>query len=124
MFLTVDDVLEGRNFDDGIARSSYCVDIHDPEGKGITFNYIKDDGSCGIPYRCLLPRKIENLIVAGRCISATHEAQASIRVTAICTATGEAAGMAAAIAVKKNLNLADVPINELREMIRNNGGIL
>lgn len=122
--LTVEDVLEGRNFDDGIARSSYCIDIHDPEGKGITFNYIKDGGSCGIPYRCLLPRKIKNLIVAGRCISATHEAQASIRVTAICTATGEAAGVAGAMAVQKKLDVADVPINELKDTLRNNGAIL
>ena len=90
--LTGDDVRTGRVFDDGIGIGAYHIDIHRPDGSRFdsepTLPY-------DIPYRCLIARDIENLLVAGKCFSATHEAIASSRVIPICMAEGQAAGQAA-----------------------------
>lgn len=99
--LTEQDVLEARKFKDGIARGSRCIDIHSPTGEGTIMKNLKPGTSYDIPYRCLVPKKIDNLLVAGRCISATHEACSSIRVMPICTAIGEAAGVAGAQSIKE-----------------------
>jgi hypothetical protein len=100
--LTIDDIVNARKFSDPVARNNYPVDIHNPKGTGTKFHYqMKPDQYHEIPYRCLLPLKIDNLLVAGRCISATFEAQSSIRIQSNCYAFGEAAGIAAALCVKK-----------------------
>lgn len=96
--LTKEDVLEGRRFQDVIARNLF-----------------------DIPYRCLVPKKVDGLLVAGRCISTTHEAQASIRMICPCYATGEAAGAAAALAVKKGLDPRNIDIRELQKMLVKQG---
>ncbi len=96
--LTVEDVLSCRTFEDGIARGSFLVDIHHPTETGLFEpRYLPEGGYYDIPYRCLVPREIDNLLVAGRCISVTHEALGSTRVMFQCMALGEAAGIAAAI---------------------------
>ena len=95
--LSSQDVLEGHKFDDVVVRAAYPIDIHDAKGKGITFHQVGDDGSYDIPYRCLVPLKVDNLLVAGRCISSTHEAQGSLRVMIPTMALGQAAGTAAAL---------------------------
>ncbi len=122
--LTEQDVLNGQDFPDGVARGSYCIDIHDPEGKGITFQYIKDKGSYMIPYRCLVPQKVGGLLVAGRCISMTHGALGSARVTAICTASGQAAGTAAALASRRGIDVREVDILNLQQLLTKDGVIL
>jgi hypothetical protein len=95
--LTNRDVLEGHKFDDVVVRAAYPIDIHDAQGKGITFHQVGNDGSYDIPYRCLVPLKVDNLLVAGRCISSEHEAQGSLRVMIPTMALGQAAGTAAAL---------------------------
>jgi hypothetical protein len=102
-YLTLDDVLQARKFDDVVALCGYFVDIHDYSG-GPEFHeptkghLVKEDQDYEIPYRCLVPQVIDNLLVSGRCISSSHEAQASLRVMGTAMALGQAAGVAAAIA--------------------------
>lgn len=108
------DVLDGRRFPDVIARSGYPIDIHNPEGKGVTANFIREGGAYDIPYRSIVPKNTENLLLAGRCISTSHEAQATTRLTPSCMAIGQAAGAAAAIASSQNCSVIDVPISVLQ----------
>ncbi|SEL55222.1 FAD dependent oxidoreductase [Paenibacillus sp. cl141a] len=122
--LTMEDVVTGRHFEDGIARSGYPVDLHDPSGKGIMEATIENDGSYSIPYRCLVARGPVNLLAAGRCISTTHEALATTRLTPSCMATGEAAGTAAALACKAGITAAEVDASQLREMLHAQGAIV
>jgi FAD dependent oxidoreductase len=96
--LTADDVLSARQFDDVIARGSYPVDIHNPRGSGTILQRLPDAAAYDIPLRCLLPAGVENLIVAGRCLSGSHEAHSSYRVMPIAMATGQAAGVCGALA--------------------------
>lgn len=114
------DVVTAKKFDDRIARGSYPIDIHDPTGGGGEMIRLKEGEYYDIPYRSLIPQGIDNLIVAGRCISATHEAQASIRITATCTAMGEAAGNAAGLCIKNNLTTRQLDIQELQKFIEPN----
>jgi hypothetical protein len=96
--LTADDILSGGRFDDEIALATWPMEMRET-AKGPKLRFPKDNLPAGIPLRCLKPAGTERLFVAGRCISADHEAQASIRVMGTCFATGEAAGRAAAAAV-------------------------
>ena len=98
--LTQEDVQEAKEFDDTIALASFPIDIHDPKTGGGYFVGLKRGTSFEIPYRCLVPKKIEQLLVAGRPVSATHEAAGAIREMPQCFAMGQAAGVAAALAVK------------------------
>ncbi len=116
------DVLGCRHFEDAIAVASYPIDIHRPGDEGCTLIWC---GDCyDIPYRSLLPASIENLIVAGRSISATHEAMGAIRVMATCMAMGEAAGRAAGIAVTQGILPSEVDIHALRRKLLDNGAYL
>jgi len=117
--LTVDDILKARKFPDVIARSSYPVDIHNPEGTGTMLQRLPPGEAYDIPLRCLLPQKIENLIVAGRCISGTHEALSSYRVMPVSMATGQAAGVCGALAVRQEKPPRAVPVADVQgELIR------
>lgn len=122
--LQVDDVIAGRSFDDCVARSGYPIDIHDPSGKGVQAAWVQGDGAYDIPYRCLLPKQIDNLLVAGRCISTTHEALATTRLTPSCMATGQAAGTAAGIALRASCTPAEVSIQQLQDELRKSGALL
>lgn len=106
--LTAEDVLTCRTFEDAVARGTYPIDIHDPQGKGTILRRLPAGGAYDIPLRCLLPDGVDRLLVAGRCISGTHEAHASYRVTPIAMATGHAAGVCAAIAAATNQPPRDV----------------
>jgi hypothetical protein len=94
--LTRDDVLSGRKFSDGIARASWPIELWQDGRHGATYEFLPDGSSYDIPLRCLQARDLDNLFVAGRCMSATHEALGSARVIGTCLATGEAVGRAAA----------------------------
>ena len=89
--LTRDDIVAGRTFDDAVARSAYPIDIHNPSGSGTTTHRLPAGTSYEIPYRCLVPRAVDGLLVAGRCISTTHEALASTRLTPTVMTLGQAA---------------------------------
>ena len=117
--LTGEDVLEGRHFADGVCKNAYCIDIHDPKGKGWNARQITSPEKCyDIPYRCLVPAQTDGLLVAGRCISATHEALGSIRIMAPCTGTGQAAGTAAAMAVSEKKDVRDIDTAALRAALQ------
>ena len=99
--LTADDILKRREFDSVIAHSAYPIDIHNPKGLGTDSRFLSEKGTYySIPYETLYCREIKNLLVAGRCISASFEAQAAIRTTPTAGALGHAAGVAAALAAK------------------------
>lgn len=120
--LTAEDILSCRRFEDSIAVASYPLDIHHPQGGGCTLTWC---GDCyDIPYRSLIPEKIENLIVAGRCISTTHEAMSAIRVMAPCMAMGEAAGRAAKISVRGNIKPSELDVSILRNELIEKGAYL
>jgi len=119
--LTQEDLKALTVFEDSIALGNYDIDIHNPNGGDTSHYYFKNGDYYTIPYRSLLPKEYKNLIVAGRCISATHEAQASIRILPICACLGQAAGTAAAIAYKSDTDLHGLSIPTLRETLRKNG---
>ncbi len=115
--LTREDVLQGRSFDDAVARSAYPIDVHNPSGSGTTTQRLAPGASYEIPYRTMLPVNRERLIVAGRCISTTHEALASTRLTPTVMTLGQAAGTAAAIACAQGVRVGDVDTARLREAL-------
>lgn len=120
--MTRDDIMACRLFEDAIAVASYPLDIHHPQGGGCTLEWC---GDCyDIPYRSLVPEKIKNLLVAGRCISTTHEAMSAIRVMAPCMAMGEAAGRAAKMAVRQGIQPADINVKELQQELLQKGAFL
>ncbi len=111
------DIIDCTKFEDSIARGAYGVDIHSPDGKGTTIHDIPVGEYYTIPYRALIPQKVSNLIVAGRCISSVHEAQAAYRVMPICCSMGEAAGLAASIALTDGAEAKDVDIQKLHKLL-------
>jgi len=106
--MTAEDVLNETQFPDPIALGGYPIDIHSPDKVETNSNHLADNTKYQISMRCLLPKQPNNLIVAGRCISATHEAMAAFRVRPIAMAIGQAAGTMAAVAVEN-----EVPANQI-----------
>jgi hypothetical protein len=115
--LTGDDILKGRRFSDVVAKNACFIDIHGPIGslEGQYFEPVV--GTYDIPYRCLIPKSIEHLLVSGRCISADHVAHSSIRSIPGCMVTGQAAGTAAALASKKGITPRQLNIKELQNAL-------
>ena len=122
--LTADDLLNARKFPDSIAQSGYPIDIHSSTGEGTITRRLPDGETYEIPYRCLVPLKAQNLLVAGRCISTTHEALASTRLTPTVMNIGEAAGTAAAISVKQGQSFRSLDVTQLRRKLSEQGVIL
>jgi len=117
-----EDVLNCRRFDDAIAVASYPIDIHRPGDNDCTLEWC---GDCyDIPYRCLVPLGVEQLLVAGRCISTTHEAMGAIRVMATCMAMGEAAGVASAQVIEHGVTPRAVDVERLRRRLLLRGAYL
>jgi hypothetical protein len=119
--LSADDFRAARKFEDGIARSCYPIDIHNPSGVGVTLERLPEGEYHEVPYRCLVPLRVDDLLVAGRCISATFEAQAAIRIEATCRAMGEAAGVAAALCVREGVSPRNLDTTQLLEVLRSQG---
>lgn len=122
--LTADDVLGARKFDDVIALNNYPIDIHNPAGTGTVLKHLKSGEYYSIPYRCLTPKKIANLIVGGRPISTTHEAHSSSRVMPIACATGHACGVAAALAAKGDGVFRNVDVELLQKKLIEQDAVL
>lgn len=127
--LTAADLSSGRHFDDVIALQSFPVDLHPATGDGGGTDTGLEMGLTTasiyeIPYRCLVPRQIEQLLVAGRSVSSTREALAAIRVMPTCFAMGQAAGVAGAIAVEDETAVRAIDIGKLQRIVRGQGGIL
>jgi glycine/D-amino acid oxidase-like deaminating enzyme len=121
--LTREDVLGARQFDDQIGLCGAPIEDHHG-GADTKWAYLPDGQCVGIPYRTLLPQKKSNLLVAGRCFSATHDAHASVRSMAQCMAMGQAAGTAAAMAARESLSPKEVDLPTLRDSLRKAGAVL
>jgi len=123
--LQVEDLTSGRHFDDVIALGSYPVDVHPVDGDG---GGLREDITTAdvyeIPYRSLVPLEVEDLLVAGRCLSATHEAAGAVRVMPPVFAMGQAAGAAAGLAIERDIRPRRVDVNELQQELRKQGAIL
>jgi hypothetical protein len=122
--LTVEDILGARKFDDVIARSTYPVDIHNPKGSGTVLKRLPPGEAYDIPLRCLLPQGIEGLLLAGRCISGTHEAHSSYRVMPVSMATGHAAGVCAALAARGSVAPREVAVEDVQQELVRQGANL
>jgi FAD dependent oxidoreductase len=121
--LTRDDVLSARRFDDDIGLCGAPIEDH-RLGADTAWQYLPEGSAVGIPYRTLLVRDAANVVVAGRCFSATHDAHASVRSMAQCMAMGHAAGSAAALAVALRMDPRELDPALLRETLREQGGII
>lgn len=118
--LTGDDLRAGRRFEDDIAIYAYPIDQHHPDGPGFTECKVP---AFGIPYRSLVPKDVENLLVAGRCVSCDREAQSSIRTTPGVMAMGQAAGIAA-VQIAGGTTAQTVNTTLLRSQLRQSGAYL
>jgi hypothetical protein len=122
--LVAEDILGARKFDDAIARGAYPIDIHNPQGAGTVLKRLPPGEAYDIPLRSLLPRDVSRILVAGRCLSGSHEAHSSYRVMPIVMATGQAAGVCAALAARRRADPRDVPVREVRQELRRQGANL
>ncbi|CAL9277538.1 MULTISPECIES: FAD-dependent oxidoreductase [Streptomyces] len=122
--LTGHDILAARTFPDVIAHGAYPVDIHNPRGSGTVLKRVPRGSFYDIPLRCLVPRGTERLLVAGRCISGTHVAHSSYRVMPIAMATGQAAGVCAALTVRHGRGPRGLPYRMVQHELLRQGARL
>lgn len=123
--LTVDDIIASGKPTDSIARGWYPLDLHVPDSPGGNQTAPFRAGEYyGIPYRCLVARDIENLLMAGRCISVSHEALGSTRISPVSMSLGQAAGIAAALCVQKKLSPSLAPVKDVQKEILSAGGLI
>jgi hypothetical protein len=116
--LTAEDLVAGRVFEDAVSMGAYHIDIHRPAGTWVDSQNVR---AYTIPIRSLIARDVEGLMMAGKCLSATHEAVASTRVVPICQGQGQAAGTAAALAVKLGKSVRAVPTSLLQDTLAAQG---
>ena len=122
--LTSDELKSCYDFEDTIALGKYDIDIHNPTGTGTYIYKMKVGEYYRIPYRALLPKEYDNMLVAGRCLSADHEAHSAVRIMPICACMGEAAGVAVALAHNTNTNTHTVDVQTLRAKLLEKGAAL
>jgi hypothetical protein len=126
------DVVEARKFEDAICRLAYPVDVHSGKGEGYTRDEEFVTGPqtpppgdwYEIPYRCLLPVGLANVLIAGRCVSSTQAGHGAIRIMPACVAMGEAAGVAAALSIKRGVVPADIDRAALLDELRKRGALV
>ena len=111
--LSGDDVLGGRRFDDGICLAAWPIELHVTNG-ATEWRFLEDGLCYSVPYRALVPERVENLLVVGRCLSATREGFASVRVIGPCMSEGQAAALATVLARPRAAGFAAVDPGELR----------
>lgn len=127
-----DDVRDARKFPDAVMRSAYPVDVHSGTGTGYKKKDEREERPgypppgdwYEVPYRCLIPLEIDNLLVAGRCLSASHEGQGAVRIMPNCMALGQAAGVAAALCVQQGTRPRKLDGTLLRKHLIEQGAIL
>ena len=119
--LKADDLLEAKIFEDSVFVAANSVDVHGRFGPKSN-EYVPINGNFyGVPYRSLVPQKIDNLLIAGRCVSADSTAAGAIRVMPPCMAMGQAAGTAAAMVVKEGCTPRTLDAQKLRALLKENG---
>ena len=119
--LTSEELRSCVDFPDTIALGNYDIDIHNPTGAG-TYIYTFSNGNYyKIPYRSLLPKEYDNMLVAGRCLSADHEAHSAVRILPICACMGEAAGVARAMCKNNGTNTHTLDTSALRARLKEKG---
>lgn len=122
--LTGEDCSEGRKSESSIAKGCHHIDIHG-EGTKQTRIPVKNGGSYDVPYGCLVPQRLKNVLVAGRCMSGTREGNGTARVMGTVMAMGQAAGTAAAICATRGLiDVRDIKIDELRQTLKHHGAVI
>lgn len=119
--LTGDDVLSARKFEDAVCDAAWPIELHDPAGPDTRRTHLQGDATYQIPFRCLAPLRVEQLFVAGRCLSSTREGNGSARVMAYAMAMGEAAGTAAALSLAAGRTLRGVDRATLRATLEAQG---
>ena len=123
--LSDEDLENGAKFDDVIVHDvNFLVDIHNPDGAGQAEGKAAAVRAYDIPYRCIIPEQVDNLITSGRCISGTHRAHASYRVMNICMAVGQASGIAAALSVKEGVLPRELNYKHIQEELSAAGATL
>lgn len=122
--LTGEDLVNNVMFDDAVAMGGYPIDIHSPDGDSVINKFLKPGSWYSIPYRCLITNGVSNLIVAGRCLSATQEACSAVRLTPILMAVSQGAGTAAAQAVADKTPVNSLDVKKLRQTLKQNGVFL
>ncbi|TWT84255.1 hypothetical protein CA13_57310 [Planctomycetes bacterium CA13] len=121
--LSRDEVLSATQFDDQIGLCGAPIEDHHG-GADTKWAYLPDGQCVGIPWRTLVPKASENLLIAGRCFSASHDAHASVRSMAQCMSMGQAVGTAAALMAQEKKSPLEIPVNRIQETLRANGAIL
>lgn len=122
--LTADELKSCTKFEDSIACGNYPIDIHNPVGTGTYIYRLKEGEYYTIPYRSLLPREYDNMLVAGRCLSADHVAHSSVRIMSTCACLGEAAGVAISVAKQSGTNAHTVDVSAVQSKLRENGAVI
>jgi hypothetical protein len=122
--LSQDELLDGRRFPDAIGNGTYPVDIHNASGGGITFRYLENAPFYQIPYSSLVPRGAQNILVAGRSIDADEGAFGAVRVMVNCNQMGQAAGVAAWLALDSGRSVAEIDTQRLRETLQQQGAAI
>ncbi|MEI7834750.1 MAG: FAD-dependent oxidoreductase, partial [bacterium] len=120
--ISLDDYISGKMWDDAVCYSFYPIDLHLPQG--LDFRIIPPGIFPTIPLGAMLPEGSQCLVVAGRCIAGDRLANSAYRVMATCFATGQAAGAVAALASARGVDTADVPLDDLRSLLRSHGAIV
>lgn len=122
--ITAEDLLKQKKFDDTISRACALVGNHTADGKDSSFADIVPGHPFYMPYRCMLPKNVNGLLVTGRCISVTPEAMGGTRIMPVCMGIGQAAGTAAALSAHKNMFPGELDIGELQKQLRADGAFL
>ncbi|GMA91915.1 hypothetical protein GCM10025869_24440 [Homoserinibacter gongjuensis] len=122
--LTEDDIRTSRRFDDAVLRGCFYVDVHPSDRAGLHDYDAWTPEPYDIPFRTLLPRGWDDLVVAGRCHSATRRAAGSSRVTATAMGMGQAAGTAAALAVRAGVGVRELAVDDIRSTLVSQGALL
>jgi len=122
-FVTSEDIIKAEKFEDAIATGTYRLEIWDPNGQNVSFNHLIGTWYT-IPFRSLLPKGLDNVIVAGSCISGQYTAMATWAIMPVCFKTGQAAGTAASLSIKANTGPRGISIADLRSLLRQDGVFL
>jgi len=122
--LTKEDVVQGREFPDVVCRLCHHIDLHDNALQGHrTMRIESPRARYDLPYRCLVPKTVDNLLVSGRCVSVTSEALGSVRIQSHCLATGQAAGMAAAMSAAEQVSPRELNVQDLQARLAESGAL-